>query len=75
MCCLSQLLFCERKAEAMSKLDDDPIAIQEYSELMVSCQHEGCLEDFAESLSQPASDPVERWAEELSKKARLSGWA
>ena len=59
----------------MSALDDDPIMIQAYSELMISCQEEGCLESFAEALSQPASDPVEKWAEELSKKARLSGWA
>lgn len=54
---------------------DDPIVAQAYSELMINCQREGCLEDYSESLNQPAEDPVEKWALDMAEKARLSGWS
>jgi len=57
----------------MKKLKDD-IEIQAYLELMISCQIEECVEDFSESLEHPARDPVEEWAVEMARKARLIGW-
>lgn len=53
---------------------EDKIVEQAYLELMISCQKEGCVEDFPESLQCPPCDPVEKWAEAMAKKARLEGW-
>jgi len=59
----------------MSDVFDDAIARQAYSELLISCQAENCTEDFDACFQEPASDPVEKWANEMAVKARLAGWA
>jgi len=56
------------------KILEDVIEIQAYSELMISCQIKDCVEDFDSSLTQAAQDPVEKWAVDMAKKARLAGW-
>lgn len=53
---------------------EDAIAIQAYTELMISCQIPGCTEDFDECFRSPAKDPVERWANEMADMARREGW-
>jgi hypothetical protein len=57
------------------KLLEDPIEIQAYTELMISCSIDGCVEDFQESLTNPAKEPVEAWAKIMAARARESGWA
>lgn len=57
----------------MSELDD-PIVNQAYCELVISCQYDGCNEDYRYSLEQTATDPVEEWAKSIADKARSDGW-
>jgi hypothetical protein len=53
---------------------EDPIEIQAYTELMISCSVDGCIQDFHESLIDLAKDPVDDWAKTMAARARASGW-
>lgn len=64
-----------RSHTAKMNLSKDPIALLAYSELMISCQVNGCIEDLQESLVTTASDPVDEWANSMSEKARSLGWS
>jgi len=41
---------------------------------MISCQHPGCSRLFDPSVRNPATDPVEEWAEVVAHDARAAGW-
>jgi hypothetical protein len=58
----------------MSKTED---AIQSlaYAELLIACQIDGCGNVFQPTLTEPATDPVERWAERMANRARQVGWS
>ena len=58
----------------MSFLNDDPIAIQAFNELMISCEVSDSCEDFELCFEKPVSDPVEDWAVEMALAARKAGW-
>lgn len=46
-----------------------------YSELLISCQVEGCGSVFQPTLDEPATDPVEEWAKGMANRAREAGWS
>jgi hypothetical protein len=46
-----------------------------YIEIIVSCQVKGCLELFEPSLDEPATDPVDDWAENMARRAIQAGWS
>ncbi|MCW3116491.1 MAG: hypothetical protein JWM28_573 [Chitinophagaceae bacterium] len=52
----------------------DNIANQAYTELMISCQSKGCVEDFTASVEQCAREPIEEWALYMAAEARKAGW-
>jgi hypothetical protein len=53
----------------------DPIVDYAYTELLISCQADGCLMFFPETIKEPASDPVDMWAKTMAQFARASGWS
>lgn len=54
---------------------DDSIVELAYTELLISCQTEGCLSIFEPTLSDPATDPIASWAFKKAKQARELGWS
>lgn len=52
----------------------DAIWKQAFCELMISCQHPGCSQIFEPSLAEAATDPVEDWADSMTRRARGKGW-
>lgn len=52
----------------------DPIADQAFCELMISCEIGDCLNLLQTCLDEPATDPVEAWAERMAHIARERGW-
>ncbi len=58
----------------MSK-PEDAIETLAYSELLISCQVDGCTSVFQPTLDEPATDPVEEWAKEMTNRARKVGWS
>lgn len=52
----------------------DAMAAQAYCELFISCGKVGCPALFEGCLNQPATDPVDIWAEQMARLARDSGW-
>jgi hypothetical protein len=53
----------------------DPIVDYAYTELLISCQTDGCLMFFPETIKEPADDPVDVWAIRMAQLARESGWS
>jgi hypothetical protein len=52
----------------------DPIFDIACAELLISCQVESCQNLLPKSIEQPATDPVEAWAEIMTKLAHEAGW-
>ena len=52
----------------------DAIAAQAFCKLLISCCEERCAILFEGCLDQPATDPVDCWAEEMARRARTAGW-
>ena len=46
-----------------------------YTEILVKCKVKGCLNLFEPSLDEPATDPVDDWAEGMAQRALLAGWS
>lgn len=46
-----------------------------YTELLIKCKVKGCLNLFEPSLDEPATDPVDDWAEKLAQRAIQAGWS
>ncbi|GKS77070.1 hypothetical protein AVME950_19260 [Acidovorax sp. SUPP950] len=53
---------------------NDPIANLAFTELIITCQADGCLNLFQKSLDEPATDPVEKWSVKMAGLARDAGW-
>jgi hypothetical protein len=45
-----------------------------YTELVIVCERDGCNDVFAPCLDDPATEPVEVWANMMGKRARTAGW-
>ena len=58
----------------MTKLEN-AIETLAYSELLISCQVGGCSNVFQPTLDQPATDPVEEWANDMANRALEAGWS
>lgn len=54
---------------------DQVIETLAYSELLITCQADGCSHVFQPTLDEPATDPVEVWAKRMTGLARKAGWA
>jgi RES domain-containing protein len=54
--------------------DQDPISELAYTDLMITCQIDGCANVFEASLREKPSDPVQDWADRMAKLARDAGW-
>lgn len=46
-----------------------------YTEIFVKCQVKGCLNLFEPSLDEPATEPVDDWAENMAQRAMQAGWS
>lgn len=46
-----------------------------YTELLVICKVRACLNLFEPSLDEPATDPVDDWAESMAERAIEAGWS
>ena len=46
-----------------------------YSELLITCQMDGCNHVFQPTLNEPATDPVDDWAKRMTELARKAGWS
>jgi len=46
-----------------------------YVEILVTCKAAGCLKLFEPSLKEPAADPVDKWAEDMARRAFNAGWS
>lgn len=53
----------------------DNMEVLAYSELLIACQANGCSNVFQPTLDQPATDPVEEWAKDMTSRARAAGWS
>jgi hypothetical protein len=65
----------DKERPSMSMVITDPIFDLAYTELLISCQADGCLIFFPETIKEPASDPVDIWAIRMAQYARESGWS
>lgn len=54
---------------------EDAMETLAYSELLISCQMDGCSNVFQPALDEPATDPVEEWACHMTSRARRAGWS
>ena len=54
---------------------DDSIVELAYTELLISCQTEGCLSIFEPTLSDPATEAIASWAFKKAKQASELGWS
>lgn len=54
---------------------EDAMETLAYSELLITCQVDGCSNVFQPTLDEPATDPVEEWAKDMSDRARKAGWS
>lgn len=52
-------------------------SIQEvaYGEIFLTCKAVGCLNLCEPSLKEPATDPVDKWAEDIARRAFIAGWS
>jgi hypothetical protein len=52
-------------------------AIQDvaYGEIFLVCKVADCLKLFEPSLNEPATDPVDKWAEDIARRAFNAGWS
>ena len=39
------------------------------TEILIKCRAAGCLNLFEPSLNEPATDPVDDWAEDMTERA------
>jgi len=46
-----------------------------YTEILVKCKVTACLSLFEPSLNEPATDPVDDWAEDMAQRAMQAGWS
>jgi hypothetical protein len=46
-----------------------------YTEILIKCKVKGCLNLFEPSLDEPATDPVDDWAEKMAQRAMQTGWS
>ncbi|OWQ45389.1 hypothetical protein CDL60_19190 [Roseateles noduli] len=46
-----------------------------HGELLLQCGAESCGQVFAPTLEEPASDPVEPWADRMASRALEAGWS
>lgn len=46
-----------------------------YTEILVNCKVKACLNLFEPSLDEPATDPVDDWAENMAQRALQAGWS
>jgi len=46
-----------------------------YIELLIKCKAIGCLNLFEPSLDEPATVPVDDWAENMAERAMRAGWS
>jgi hypothetical protein len=46
-----------------------------YTELLVRCKVNACLNLFEPSLDEPAKDPVDDWAQTMALRAMQDGWS
>jgi hypothetical protein len=53
----------------------DPIFDIACAELLISCQVDECQNLLAQTLEQPATDPIDVWAKLMSKHAHEAGWS
>ena len=54
---------------------DDTIAEIAFAELIISCQMDYCNAIFQPTLDEPATDPVEEWAQRMANHACRAGWS
>jgi hypothetical protein len=65
----------DKERPSMSMVITDPIFYLVYTELLISCQADGCSIFLPETIQKPASDPVDVWATTMAQFARASGWS
>jgi hypothetical protein len=53
----------------------DPTENQAYCMTIIDCDVAGCYETFEDSLNEPATNPVEDWAADMTLRARKAGWS
>ena len=70
-------LIPRRKGSSLQTMNqpEDAMETLAYSELLISCQVDGCSSVFQPTLDEPATDPVEEWACDMTNRARKAGWS